>query len=442
MHKWYRFQVTLLVLVGLVVVWRLFAGSPAPRGSISFSDLEFRELEQQVFQVSGPLRVVVDAVGSIDERLEATGLAAYPWITHYQTGEVVWSMNVDNVIQDGSIAYVSQDALTLASGTYILNFTSYGQLLRRSNPPFRKDRKEWSVTVSSPDNEEALRPIARPLEVNSETEIFEATSLGGEEKREFFFEIHRPAEFEIHAIGQLGSQDEVKPVDYSRIEDVATGSVVWQLSRENTHWAGGAQENRIFQGLSTLNPGVYRAIAVTNSRHHFNGWVGNPPFNPQGWGLRINTLDPEDVTTFDPWMQRDPVISFTQVGDDEHHEESFHVMDTTTVVIYALGEITGSDSGYDLAWLENLDSSGRSTTRWEMTYGGSVHAGGSRRNRKEIVFLRLEPGDYSIQYKSDGSHSYEGWNWNSGEPDYPERWGVAMFAVQHQDVTTTVRVLP
>ena len=440
MSNWSRFQVIILVFLGLFVVVRLFSDSPVPRGSIMLSDLDVREIRQQAFQVSGPLRVVIDAVGSIDERQGAAGLAAYAWITRGNTGEVVWSMNASNTIQDGSIAYVDGEELELDSGTYILNYASYGQLQRRSDTSFRKDRRKWRVTVYSPNDKGALRPITRPLKANSQTRVFEAVSLEAEERREFFFEIQRPAEFEISAIGQLGSQDEVQPVDYSRIENAVTGSVVWQLTRDNTQWAGGVQENRVFQGRRTLNPGVYRAVAVTNGRHHFGNWIGNPPFDPQGWGLHISTSDTETVSTFDPWMQRDPIIQFTEVGDDEEHVKFFAVEDTTAVVLYALGEITGPDNGYDYAWLDKQDgSTGESGTRWKMTYEGSVHAGGARKNRKEVKFLRLEPGVYGLHYESDGSHSYD--HWNSSEPDYPERWGVALFPVQKQSPGATIRLI-
>ncbi len=150
------------------------------------SDLDVRELKQQAFQVSGPLQVVIDAVGSIDERQGATGLAAYSWIIRAHTGEVMWSMNAANTRQDGSIAYVDEEELVLDSGSYILNFASYGQLQRRSNLTFRKDRRKWRVIIHSPDNKDALRTITRPLGGNSDNKTWDAVSLRGEERERFF----------------------------------------------------------------------------------------------------------------------------------------------------------------------------------------------------------------------------------------------------------------
>ena len=435
-----RLQIVLLILLCCLAVARLFSGPPSPRGAIKLSGLEARELAQQSFQVSGPLQVAVNAVGSLDERQGARGFAAYPWIIRDNTGEVVWSMNVSNTILNGSLAYVEGEELVMDSGTYTLYFATYGQLQHYSRSVFQRDRRMWKAVIHSPDGKDALRPIVRTLDVSSDNLIWEAVSLGKNEKREYFFEVRRPAELEIYAIGELGSQDEVQPVDYSLIEDVVSGQVIWQLSRDNTTWAGGVQENRMFRGNHRISPGVYRATAATNSRHHYDGWTGNPPFIPEDWGFRLSTSDQEAVSTFDPWMQRNPVIAFAQVGDDEEHSRSFSVLDTATVVLYALGEITGPDNGYDLARLERLESSGEAMTLWEMSWEGSVHAGGARKNRKETEFLRLEPGEYRLHYESDGSHSYE--SWNSRPPDYPERWGVAMFSVESQGSAIVLDLLP
>ncbi len=438
MSNWNRVQIFVLIFIGFLVFIRLFSDPPSPRGAITLSDLDVYELHKQAFQISEPLKVVIDAVGSIDERQEATGLAAYSWITLAHTGEVVWSMNAANTRQDESIVYVEEEELELDSGSYILYFASYGQLQRRSNLTFRKDRRKWHVTIHAPDNKTALRKITRPLEGTSDRETWDAISLRREEKREIIIEVHRSAELEIHAIGQLGRHNEVQPVDYSRIEDAVSGRIIWQLSRDNTDWAGGIQENRMFKGQLVLPPSVYRAVAVTNSSHHYGSWKGNPPFHPEGWGLQIRTSDVDDVSTFDPWMQRNAIIEFTGVGDDEYHVQSFTVEDTAAVVIYALGEITGPDNGYDLAWLDRQESAGESVTIWEMSYEGSVPAGGHRKNRKEIEFIRLNPGVYRLYYESDGSHAYD--DWNSAEPDYPERWGVGMFPVKNQETAITVGI--
>ena len=426
-----RLQLVFLVFLVCAVIIRLFYGPPPPRGAIIFSDLGIRDLRQQAFQVSGPLNIVINAVGSVDQRQGANGLAAYAWITDSATGKMVWIMNSSNVVLDGSLATVTGEELVLETGTYLLNYSSFGQLHDHPWSSPRKDRRKWQVVLYSPGDQSALRPITRPLTINSDDQVWEATSLRGEERREYLFEVQRSTEFEIYAIGQLGALGETQPVDYSRIENAVNGQIVWQLTQENSDWAGGIQENRIFHDRFSIPPGIYRAASVTNEKHHFNDWMGNPPYDPNGWGLRLHVSDSESVFQFDPWIHREPIIAFSQVGDDELHEQTFTITAPTAVVLYSLGEITDPNNKYDFAYLEQRDSSEEFVLLWEMTHGASVHAGGARKNRKEVEFHRLDPGVYRLTYESDGSHSYE--YWNSAEPTYPERWGVAMFSVQNQN---------
>ena len=40
---------------------------------------------------------------------ERWGLAAYPWITRDDTGEVIWKMDNSNAVQEGSLAHVVGD---------------------------------------------------------------------------------------------------------------------------------------------------------------------------------------------------------------------------------------------------------------------------------------------------------------------------------------------
>ena len=432
-----RLQVIVLLLLGFFVIIRLFSGPPSPHGAIVFSKLDVRELRQQIFQVSERVTAVIDATGSIDERRSGEmGLAAYPWITRDDTGEVIWKMDSSNAIQEGSLAHVKGDELVLEAGTYTLNFVSYGQLLRRSRAPFWNDKRKWHVMIQSSENVDALQSISGVLRADSGDQIWAATALGRNEKKEYFFEVLRPAELVIHSIGQLSSGDGIRTVDYSLIEDAVTGQVVWYFSRDNTEWAGGALENRVFEGKVGIQPGIYRAFVVTDNRHNYGSWEANPPYDPDGWGIRLSSPTRDRIATFDPWMQDEPVIAFTQVGDDARRETTFVVRRTTPVMLHAMGEITGPDNGYDLAWLDQLEDDGGVRAVWEMTYDNSVPAGGAQKNRKAVKVLSLEPGSYVLHYKSDGSHSYE--HWNASAPDNPERWGVALFDIRENGSEITI----
>jgi hypothetical protein len=89
-----------------------------------------------------------------------------------------------------------------------------------------------------------------------------------------------------------------------------------------------------------------------------------------------------------------------------------------------MGEITGAEDIWDYGWLEDAATG---DTLWTMSWNRSHPAGGSKKNRAEITFLTLQPGTYTLNYRTDGSHAYD--DWNANRPDHPERWGTALFAL-------------
>jgi hypothetical protein len=60
-----------------------------------------------------------------------------------------------------------------------------------------------------------------------------------------------------------------------------------------------------------------------------------------------------------------------------------------------------------------------------MRYRNTEHAGGAKKNRKEDVVLNLEPGDYTVYYKTDDSHSFL--EWNMAAPFDEELWGITLY---------------
>ena len=76
---------------------------------------------------------------------------------------------------------------------------------------------------------------------------------------------------------------------------------------------------------------------------------------------------------------------------------------------------------HDYGWLERTDTG---EMVWEMLYEDTWHAGGANKNRRAERMLTLEPGDYALHFRTDGSHSFE--DWNAEEPDEGYLWGVTM----------------
>ena len=78
---------------------------------------------------------------------------------------------------------------------------------------------------------------------------------------------------------------------------------------------------------------------------------------------------------------------------------------------------------YDYAWIED----DRGKVVWEMTYRKTDHAGGAKKNREYGGELKLDAGEYTVYFESDGSHSFN--RWNARPPDDFLNWGVTLKKV-------------
>ncbi len=62
-----------------------------------------------------------------------------------------------------------------------------------------------------------------------------------------------------------------------------------------------------------------------------------------------------------------------------------------------------------------------------------MHAGGALKNRIVADVIDLEPGNYSLRYISDDSHSAE--LWNADPPNNEEDWGIQLYNLTLDEVT-------
>jgi hypothetical protein len=63
-----------------------------------------------------------------------------------------------------------------------------------------------------------------------------------------------------------------------------------------------------------------------------------------------------------------------------------------------------------------------------MQYEDTEPAGGSTKNRLEDAVVRLKAGDYTVHFKTDGSHAFG--DWNTTRPDDPLGWGITVTRVR------------
>ena len=447
-----RFQLLLLAVLTLLVLWRAMKPPPPPDGLVVYSSIEPDLLLEEAFRVEQPVRVVIDATGSFEseEQADSVSLAAYGWVLRREDRTVVWSMHSAPLRKGNNTLALVTDTVEFQPGVYDAYFASYGNeevssfglslldgLLDLSVGDghfWRNDADKWRMVVRTLGDTLAGRvhlDAVSPLFLPDEEELlWTSAPMEGRETAEYLFGVVRLAEVHVYAVGEIGEER----MDFGWIEEVSTGERVWDMRRENTVPAGGWEVNRLFDGTISLSPGLYRAVFRTDPRQDYGDWVRNPPFDPAGWGVSLFTTVPESVRPFDPWEDREPFIRIDRVGDSERHIARFHVRETARIAVYALGEMRDEER-YDYARI----TAGRSEqVIWEMTQTRSLPAGG-RNNRRELAFLDLLPGIYTVTYQTDDSHSYAGWT--HGEPDYPERWGVTLFHVDEDTDPSAIEVL-
>ena len=447
-----RLQLLLLVAATLLVLWRARRPPPPVEGLIAYSEISAGRLLHETFRVEKPVRVVLDAVGSFeaDEDSESRALAAYGWVLRREDRAVVWDMHSPWLERRGNTLAVITDTVALSPGVYDVYFTSYGN---RDDSPlglsfldglldwsaddrheWRGDAEKWRMAVRPLRNSDAERIYldaeAPAFPTGEETLLWTSAPMEGRETAQYMFRATRPAEVRVYAVGEI---DDVR-MDYGWIEEAFTGERAWDMRRGNTEPAGGWDVNRLFDGTVALAPGLYRAVFRTDPRQNHGDWVRNPPFDPGGWGVSLFAAAPEAVQPFDLWEDREPFIRIQRVGDDERHVARFRVRTPARIAVDALGEMKDDDR-YDYATIAD-ERSGRVV--WDMTTEHSLPAKGYH-NWRALAFLEVSPGVYTVTYQSDESHSYDGWS--HGEPDHPERWGVALFEVDEDAGVGAIEVL-
>jgi hypothetical protein len=259
--------------------------------------------------------------------------------------------------------------------------------------------------------------------------VVDLTRVRDNDSVEKRFRLARETDVHVYALGEWNDgADEF--ADGGWITD-ARGKVVWEMTDRNTEAAGGAEKNRMFDGVVRLPAGDYIARYDCDDSHAYRDWNSDAPWDQAAWGLALYPgpgasaadFQVSDVSTADVGgavLRGDAVVSMVRVRDDEHRRDKFTLEADGRVHIRALGEGDGGEM-YDYAWIEN-DRTGRVV--WEMTWRNTRHAGGASKNRIFDDDVHLDAGTYEVHYVTDGSHSYR--RWNARKPRDPEAWGITI----------------
>jgi len=365
------------------------------------------------------------------------------WILDARSRQVVWRIGDAEIERKGRRLVEFSDSPRLDAGSYEVYFASFpfhrqkferGFFERLFDDIFQEDeenvyhgyKQEWEkfgivVTgkgkaYASEDLDEIRQPFLRRAFIS-------LTHLGTDDYLKQGFEIKRPLDIEIYAIGEARSDG---TFDYGWIVNAETRKKVWTLTLRGSEPAGGARKNRLVRKTIHLEKGNYAAFFVTDDSHSPDRWNSAPPNDPDFWGLTLRVADPSllkyvEKNTYDERDDGRVIVDMTNLRDNEFVSKCVRCNTDMTVRIYALGEGKHREM-YDYGWI--IDSKTHDRI-WAMDYENTEHAGGADKNRLYDGSIRLSKGDYIVYYVTDDSHSYS--DWTAAPPYDPENWGITMW---------------
>jgi hypothetical protein len=407
-----------------------------PRALVEMTNLTASEHRVAGFVLSRPGFLQIDATGAEPRGRsddvwwgregEQDSWPAAAWIIESTTRTVVWDLRR---VRTERVAHVRRFSgpIRLPAGTYEAHFASYltGSTLE-SEGAFR----DFQLRVIGVGRPARARELKEPVQLFFESAFVRLAPESSGVARAGF-ELPKPIEVEVVALGELRRH---RAFDYGLIQNAETRQVLWRMDYDNTVDAGGARLNRMARDTLKLPAGRYVATWVSDSANSPKAWSMVPAYDPSIWGLTLRVSDEatrRSIRKFAwaPVPEGQTIVSLLKIKNDELRSQGFSLRKALDVRVYAMGECTDTNQAEvsDGAWLMDLTHNRR---RWEMRCNQTAPAGGATKNRLADTLLHLEPGSYSVFYKSDGSHSYA--EWNSAPPAEPRYWGVSLFPASGQ----------
>ena len=400
---------------------------PSPRefSHIIFKATRLGENEhiRQCLTVSKLTPIHIYAIG---ESVTEDSPADYGWIVDNKTRRRIWAMEHEylrpaggdskNLLFDGTVNF--------PAGEYTLYFNtddSHSFVDWNAAPP--SDPFNYGITLMTTGEEEKNNvTLSTPKE--NQNVIVQITRVKNSETSSASFTLKADIRLRVYALGERGNSRR-QMVDYGWIMNAKTREKIWTMDIDRTEHAGGAEKNRMIDEVITLPKGTYSVFYQTDDSHAYDDWNSSPPFDPENWGITIsgegddfnqNAVE-KNVTP----KEEGVICQIIRVGDGANKIQSFHLVKTEHVRIYALGEGQDHDM-FDYGWIEN---SSTGDIVWEMSYAMTFHAGGARKNRMINTTILLDKGDYNLHYVTDDSHSFG--DWNADPPEDPSMWGITLY---------------
>jgi len=429
------------------------AGAWAQAG-IDLRNPKPRQLQSAVFTVANATEVRVDATGAESDNNHGTfswlttmwssrersddrrdPWIGNAWILDLNTRRVVWELSTASTQGGSRATRTFTGGVTLPAGTYEAFYAAFPSVYwsdENGDSGVGQRFMNWMADVGFDQFHLSITGDLRTLsgsDADRARRQFESSTvmaLRGDHSERFQqtgFTLDRPTPLSIYAEGELREDAEF---DSGWIINADTHQTVWKMTWRDSAPAGGAAKNRVSRVTTTLPAGRYAAFYATDDSHDASAWNSAPPSDPHAWGLFVHVPDAARAGvksfTYEHVPEAATLVALTKVGDEAFKSRGFTVNRAIDVRIYAIGEGTNRRM-VDYGWI--TDARTRQKV-WEMRYDDTESAGGDPKNRLVDRTVRLEPGDYVVNYISDDSHSYG--DWNASAPRDSQHWGITLLA--------------
>jgi hypothetical protein len=441
-------------LIICTIIAAFFQGHAQDNTLVEINKIRPSELEIEGFKLDSEQELDIDVVGLHQKNGRHEIIIGTAWILNANTREVVWKFKPDNSRRGKLEANGQRHKITLHSGNYEVYYATYSYF-RHYNHWAHHGRHGIGYYIShlfaalfdgdyDYDNYDYYDEFYRNFKIvikgkgkKLNTDEIESylnnlrkdaiISLSAFKDNLYLsqgFEIKKPLDFEIYAIGEAREDGNF---DYGWILNTETKEKIWELDYWDSEQAGGSLKNRMMKESVSLPAGRYAAIYISDDSHSPEKWNSALPYDPAFWGMTIQIADQAQkqyISKFD-YQNINPekvIFSLTQLRDDEFTSKGFTVKKPSELRIYAIGE--GQDGEmFDYGWI--VDAKTRKKV-WEMEYDETEHVGGSQKNRLIDEVISFEKGNYIAYFVTDDSHSYR--YWNASQPYDPQNWGMTILA--------------
>lgn len=445
MHEGLKMRIVLIIFL-FTLLWGV---GFAQDKTLELKSIPIGGLKLAGFSLKSEKDIYIDAEGAGEHKhshesssmmSDPAGMFAYAWILNAKKRDVVWQMTIDNTnrLRKTRFNRSFKDEIRLPAGEYELyynarlpvygviddGFFSLGKLLDKlfkDDEWYKEDQRKWQVTVTGVDEIVDENSVSKYHKAIKEEAVVTLTGLLDSEFRQEGFELKKPGNFEIIALGEAY---EGETFDYGWIVDASNSQKIWETLPDKGKHAGGALKNRIWRDKISLKAGNYWVYFVMDDSHAPGAWNANPPFDPDFYGITIRGIAGEfDPESTDQILKQkvQPIIELVQLGDEEFVQEGFKLSSPTQLRIYAIGEGRKGEM-FDYGWIIDLNTGEKV---WEMNFNRTRNAGGANKNRLIDEIITLSKGSYIVNFVTDGSHSFR--RWNSSQPYNPSSWGITIY---------------